>query len=581
MQIIVEKYIGEVVMRFCILLLSIFLTFGKASAGNDMSKILTGVAVGVATGGVGLAIGAAATVGEAVAAGVIAGTATAVGADPRVGVVCDGNGRNPKIETGFTSRNGETFVFRTGRFDKSRKEAINNITANVKQVELQRRIEEEFTESIYQEELKNDIKFAFDSAIGWDCNKLTSNLRSFDCANNGEITVLAESDTRGWDLEDGKTIFDSFSKFNPEDDDGKKAVKSFIFEETPLAWHFGREKINGQWYNRAWTDTNMDLMVKEGERINVSAPEWYTNKRHQDAEWFSFSSDRERVRQEVGEGLLEEFGWSNVRAIDLLANNRIDEGREAVKQGLFYYDLARKVLKTRSLGVFSKDGMNSIRAFGEGKIEWKEYIQNWLSEKLDVKEIAATAVMTSIRILPGVQWKAAATAGVVGLKFLKKEIRQELKQVLDKYFVRKDDYAFSGVPNSRVTNTTTNLRKRTDAPRNVKGSGGGGSSLKDPEKAPRKVSTEQDAKNYINGLKIRGKLSKKGKTKDGHEYYKIMEKIKYRDIKFKKGDYLSRDELHHEWEWFRGKDKHQGAIDSITGKLFEDSAVKGRTLKLP
>ena len=111
----VEKHIGEVVMRSCVLLLSIFLTFGEVSAGNDV-KVLTGVAVGVATGGVGLAIEAAATVGEAVAAGVIADAAIAAGADTKVGVVCNGRGRNPAIKTNFTTRNRETFVFRTGWF---------------------------------------------------------------------------------------------------------------------------------------------------------------------------------------------------------------------------------------------------------------------------------------------------------------------------------------------------------------------------------------------------------------------------------------------------------------------------------
>jgi len=59
-----------------------------------------------------------------------------------------------------------------------------------------------------------------------------------------------------------------------------------------------------------------------------------------------------------------------------------------------------------------------------------------------------------------------------------------------------------------------------------------------------------------------------------------MEKVEYKGIKFKKGDYLSRDELHHEWEWFRGKDTHRGAIDPTTGKFYK-GADSGRTLKLP
>ena len=101
----------------------------------------------------------------------------------------------------------------------------------------------------------------------------------------------------------------------------------------------------------------------------------------------------------------------------------------------------------------------------------------------------------------------------------------------------------------------------------------------DPEKEPRKASTRQDADNYINGLK--GKLSQKGVTKDKHEYYKVMEKVEYKGIKFKKGDYLSRDTQHHEWEWFRGKDTHKGPINSVTGEVDITKAKDGRVLKLP
>jgi len=60
-----------------------------------------------------------------------------------------------------------------------------------------------------------------------------------------------------------------------------------------------------------------------------------------------------------------------------------------------------------------------------------------------------------------------------------------------------------------------------------------------------------------------------------------MEKVEYKGIKFKKGDYLSRDELHHEWEWFRGKDTHKGPINSVTGEVNLDKIDSSRTLKLP
>lgn len=103
----------------------------------------------------------------------------------------------------------------------------------------------------------------------------------------------------------------------------------------------------------------------------------------------------------------------------------------------------------------------------------------------------------------------------------------------------------------------------------------------DPGEEPRKSSTRQNADNYINGLKECGKLSKKGVTNDGHEYYKVMEKVEYNGTQFKKGDYVSRDELHHEWEWFRGKDTHKGPINSVTGEVDITKAKDGRVLKLP
>ncbi len=70
-----------------------------------------------------------------------------------------------------------------------------------------------------------------------------------------------------------------------------------------------------------------------------------------------------------------------------------------------------------------------------------------------------------------------------------------------------------------------------------------------------------------------------GKTKDGYEYFEFLQKCEYRGIKFKKGDYLSKDELHHELEWFRGEKIHKGVIDPNSGIKYKDS-VEGRKLKI-
>jgi hypothetical protein len=91
-------------------------------------------------------------------------------------------------------------------------------------------------------------------------------------------------------------------------------------------------------------------------------------------------------------------------------------------------------------------------------------------------------------------------------------------------------------------------------------------------------STKQDADKYINGLTDqKGVIQYKGRTQDGYEYYEFMNKCNYNGVRFRKGDYISRDTLHHEWEWFSRVKQHKGAIESVTGKL-RKNPVSGRVL---
>ena len=97
----------------------------------------------------------------------------------------------------------------------------------------------------------------------------------------------------------------------------------------------------------------------------------------------------------------------------------------------------------------------------------------------------------------------------------------------------------------------------------------------------RVVATKVDADKYLSGLTSKKNvLSRKGITLDGYEYYKFEEKCEYMGRTFKKGDYISRDTLHHEWEYFQNKDTHLGAIDPLTGKIKPRSQVKGRKLNV-
>jgi len=107
----------------------------------------------------------------------------------------------------------------------------------------------------------------------------------------------------------------------------------------------------------------------------------------------------------------------------------------------------------------------------------------------------------------------------------------------------------------------------------LKGVGSGGS-------RERTQAVKEDTTRYVNGMKEKKALSESGRTLDGHLYYRIEKKCEYNGIKFKKGDYISLDTQHWEWEWFGKNKQHKGAIDPIKGELYKDS-VPGRMIKLP
>ena len=92
-------------------------------------------------------------------------------------------------------------------------------------------------------------------------------------------------------------------------------------------------------------------------------------------------------------------------------------------------------------------------------------------------------------------------------------------------------------------------------------------------------STREYADKYINGLKEKGYLSKRKRTNSFREYYEVEKNCEHIGRKFKKGNYLSRDTQHHEWELFSNKNTHEGAIEPINGTLYK-KGVEGRTLNI-
>ena len=99
-------------------------------------------------------------------------------------------------------------------------------------------------------------------------------------------------------------------------------------------------------------------------------------------------------------------------------------------------------------------------------------------------------------------------------------------------------------------------------------------------KAPRIQNTKEQVDDYINGLLDKKVLINRGKTKDGYHYYEFVKKAEYKGQKFKRGHYISRDVKHHEVEWFRNKDYHEGAMDPVTGEVKPGSRKPERKLHI-
>jgi len=442
--------------------------FGEASAGGSASRILPGIAVGIVTGGLGYVAGpavmgiASVSAGEAIASGVVAGVATAAGASPKVGFCSDGNGNNARMESGFRTKEGRDFTFRTGEWNKKDPNAWKYSDEKVKeefeerkkyeeeQERILRESEREKEEEDYRQKMREDINWSFNTSIGWNYEKVTTsneeiprrkirngamgcysyirpderipNVRAnnspvfeevtpksenYDCVTNGKSKIMAESGSRQWEVRKGRK-YKRFSKFTPEDENGRLALKSFIFEETPLVWHFDRKNINGEWFNHAWTDTDMDVLVPEGKRVGIPAPEWFSAYRQVEIKEMSKhnpSVDNLKLAKDVAwRGYYNEFLWSNVRAVNLMAENRIEESQAAVRQGLDYYDEAHRIYRdmkhtigevAQSTGEFIADfflagGIDNYRKYAGGRLSAAEYERLVREENLENMAAIAT-----------------------------------------------------------------------------------------------------------------------------------------------------------------------------------------------
>jgi hypothetical protein len=103
----------------------------------------------------------------------------------------------------------------------------------------------------------------------------------------------------------------------------------------------------------------------------------------------------------------------------------------------------------------------------------------------------------------------------------------------------------------------------------VKKACGGGDKGKDSGLSKSRIqNTPQEARSYIEGLQQAGCLGK-WKSYGRYRASKFIKDCAYKGFRFKKGEFISRDRLHHEIELFKDVDTHSGAIEPKGGTQYK------------
>ena len=369
--------------------------------------------------------------------------------------------------------------------------------------------------------------------------------------------------TRGWSKTDREIIGTQRFENQPW---------NLTFETTPYQWYFEDVWLEGKTYVHAYSDSLIDFMVPKTERHTICAPKSFVeqykleqeNKKKQDSYWttqqekYAFQQKVDNHATEFSKAFFEETVWASLNADRAINQRHYTEAKTYANAALRYYEQAIEALKP--VGYFVDDvlkdmvtpgGIDALRKFKNGEITAAQYD---IIVKNDIASDAAASALGSIIGGPTAGSLGAVVGGPVGATA-----------------ASKLGYA-SGAAIGYIASRATKAVARATVDF-FKGNGSCAAQQ-------RTVADRKDADNYIDKLIDKGVLSEKKIAKDKREYFEFRKKCEYMGIKFKKGQYLERDTMHHEWEYFRDKNTHLGAIDPLTGELNTAKRDLSRTLKI-
>ncbi len=570
----------------------------EAHCGGGMSKIAKAAVVGVATGGVGFALGApaaaAAMAGATAAAGAAAGTSTRAGVQingngdvqgVRV-TVQDGHGRNLADVTAGPNTGPVPAGFRSTPV--SRPPLFGDEVADWKERQIVREgvktRSERLSYARMLQSTNNAVRFH-----GFDTDEVKRsilqkgnqtlyryqyNYTDFLLSGNG--SDKGYSFKTGYKMPENRTIFDNFKT-----DAERIASQSFIFEKTGLNWSFNLEFINGKEYHRAHCEGLRDILVPVGKRYII----WSMDRKLNPSS--SFVSEMSKYMPQRENALKTEDRPKRAVSPEPVDTTyrKVCKVKDAVVN-----DCVNKVVNS-----IPSDVKNGCKVCFQYLKKADDASFNIVSTVVDVTlgnvvrglawldksaEMSGAGVRRYLRDGFGIDQATAQNIGdglEVGMKMLISIVPAKTANLASNASKRLVKLSPAGGPSNGFIFKfyDENVVYKEIKPTKGKAKGGFKS------QTGRIINTAADADKYLNGLLgNKGVLRNCGKTLDGHHYYAVMQKIEYCGEKFKPGDYISRDTLHHEIEWFRGKDNHRGAIDVLTGKVKPGSADKSRRLKV-
>ena len=350
---------------------------------------------------------------------------------------------------------------------------------------------------------------------------------------------------------------------------------------TGLNWSFGLEFINGKEYHRAHCDGLRDILVPVGKRYII----WSMDRKLNPSS--SFVSEMSKYMPQRSNALKTEDRPKRSASPEPVDTTyrKVCKVKDAVVN-----DCVNKVVNS-----IPSDVKNGCKVCFQYLKKADDVSFNVVSTVVDVTlgnvvrgldwldksaEMSGAGVRRYLRDGLGIDQATAQNIGdglEVGMKMLISIVPAKSMNLASNASKRLVKLTPAGGPSNgfKFKFYDENVVYKEIKPTNGKAKGGFKS------QTGRIINTATDADKYLNGLLgNKGVLRNCGKTKDGHHYYQVMEQTEYMGQTYRRGDYLSRDTLHHEIEWFRDADTHKGAIDVLTGKVKPGSARANRKLKV-